>query len=305
MKTFFFLNPRGPCAGVNRAITILETIVAKYPTPIFVNHEIVHNEFVVRSFEKKGVIFGVPPEEVPPGSVYVFSAHGVSPNVRKKAEERNLLLVDATCPLVQKVHHEAEYFLQKGFFVFYIGKPNHPESNGVRDRGEMTLITSKSAAENAEVPLEKREKIAVLTQTTLSVDEVRDILLVLMNRFPNLTTPKAGDVCYATQNRQEAVRKIRSDIDLLLVVGSKKSSNSQKLVRVGAESVPSFLVSSEVQIPWEEIERANRIGITSGASVPEEMTQGIFSRIREKYPNLIIKNIAGKTEDIFFPLPKM
>lgn len=304
MKTLFLLNPRGPCAGVHRAIAILQQSIEKYGTPIYVNHEIVHNDFVIAEFEKKGVVFCKSPHQVPENAPYIFSAHGVSPHLRESALQRNLITIDATCPLVEKVHNEVSFYLKNEYTVIYIGKENHPESNGIRDIGAMIFITNAEEVDTIELP--HQEKIAVLTQTTLSVSETDEIITLLKNKFPQLITPKKQDICYATQNRQDAVKKAVQKSSLLLVIGSKKSSNSNKLVETGTkEGIPSFLIPSEKDLPWDAIKKAECIALTSGASVPEKITQQIIQKIQLEYPEIKLQHQNAEPENMTFPLPQI
>lgn len=304
MKKILFCNPRGPCAGVDRALDIVEHALQKYGAPIFVNHQIVHNEFVIEEFEKQGVIFCKQPEEIPQHSVYIYSAHGVSPDLKKRAKERNLEIIDATCPLVTKVHHEAQVFKKKKKKVLYIGHKNHPEALGVMGIDDMILVENTEQVETLVLSNEEQENLTLLTQTTLSIDDTSKIIEALEKRFPAITTPKVKDICYATTNRQEAVKNIAHQADVILVVGSEKSSNSKRLVEVAKkEGCESYLIPSIQKILeiLPQLSGKNIIGLTSGASVPEALTQKILREIQQKNPEISVEEISGRKETVVFP----
>jgi 4-hydroxy-3-methylbut-2-en-1-yl diphosphate reductase len=275
--------PRGFCAGVAYAIEIVNLALKVHGTPLYVRHAIVHNEWVVRDFERKGVIFVEDVNEIPDGMPVVFSAHGVSPQVREDAAKRNLKVVDASCPLVIKVHNEAKHYASKGYFIIYIGHDGHTEAEGTMGEVAPTsvvLVETPEDAENLQIP--HYQKLAVLTQTTLSVDEVMQTMEVLKRRFPHLETPKKGDICYATTNRQLAIREIAKQSDLVLVVGSQTSSNSKRLREVaehyGAES---HLIMSPDDLRPEWKTNYASVGISSGASTPEVLVEAIIESLKD------------------------
>lgn len=269
--------------------------------PVYVRHAIVHNEHVVRSFEERGVVFVEDIAEIPEGSVVVYSAHGVSPQVRAEAEARNLTVIDATCPLVTKVHNEARHFARKGYFMVYIGHVGHVEAEGTMGEapGRMVLVETPEDAEKLELP--PHDKLAVLTQTTLSVDEVRATMEVLKRRFPHIETPKKEDICYATTNRQMAIRELAQQCDLVLIVGSKTSSNSNRLREVaaslGAES-HLLLMPEEVRPEWRENYRT--IGISSGASTPERLVEDVIGSLLEGRTGVPVQVLETVKEDVTF-----
>jgi len=293
--------PRGFCAGVAYAIEVVDLALRSYGTPLYVRHAIVHNEWVVRSFEARGAIFVEDIADIPEGSTVVFSAHGVSPAVRKEALDRGLRVIDATCPLVTKVHNEAKRFAAKGFHMVYIGHAGHVEAEGTMGEApdRMTLVETPEQAETLELP--PHDQLAVVTQTTLSVDEVGRIIEVLRRRFPHMQTPNKEDICYATTNRQMAVRALAGQCDLVLVVGSKTSSNSNRLREVAETlGVESHLLmgADEVQPHW----RTNYpvIGITSGASTPEALVEEVIGALIEGNPEVPVTVLETIREDVHF-----
>jgi len=275
--------PRGFCAGVAYAIEIVNLALKVHGTPLYVRHAIVHNEWVVKDFEKKGVIFVEDVNEIPDGMPVVFSAHGVSPQVREDSVKRNLKVVDASCPLVIKVHNEAKHYASKGYFIIYIGHEGHTEAEGTMgevDPSSVVLVETPEDAEKLSIP--HYDKLAVLTQTTLSVDEVTQTLDVLKRRFPHLETPKKGDICYATTNRQLAIREIAKQSDLVLVVGSTTSSNSKRLREVAeAYGSEAHLIMSPDEIRSEWKTNYKTVGISSGASTPEILVDAIVSALQD------------------------
>ncbi len=297
------VKPRGFCAGVVRAIDIVDIALENYGTPLYVRKEIVHNQAVVSNFQKKGVIFVESLDEVPNDSVVIFSAHGVSPQVREKAKARNLNVIDATCPLVTKVHSEVHKYRKNGFSILLIGHADHDEVEGtLGEAPDITqLVETVEDAQTVTVPDEN--KVVVLTQTTLSVDETKDLINVLQERFPNMTRPSKDDICYATQNRQDAVKHLsKMDMDLMLVVGSKNSSNSARLVEVAAShGIEGYLIdnASEIQEAW--LEGKERIGLSAGASAPEYLVQEVVEYLQ----NLGAQAVEVETveEDVHFALP--
>jgi 4-hydroxy-3-methylbut-2-enyl diphosphate reductase len=296
--------PRGFCAGVSYAIEVVDLALKVHGAPLYVRHAIVHNEHVVKSFENRGVVFVEEISEIPVGSVVVFSAHGVSPAVRKAAEDRNLQIIDATCPLVTKVHREAARYAKAGYNMLYIGHRGHVEAEGTMGEApdRMTLIDNVEEAELVEAP---EGKLSVVTQTTLSVDEVEKIMAILKRRFPNLETPHKEDICYATTNRQIAVKALAEKSDLVLVVGSTTSSNSNRLREVAeACGTPSFLIlePEDVQEEWKQKYRV--IGITSGASTPEESVERILGKLLEGNETATIETLLTVEEDVTFIPPR-
>lgn len=300
----YLAKPRGFCAGVERAIDILDLTLKKFGAPVYVKHHIVHNEKVVSEFEKKGAIFVEDVDEIPEGSVVVFSAHGVSPQVRKKARERKLKVIDATCPLVTKVHLEAKYFAKRGYTIFLIGHKNHVEVIGTKGEAPENIIVIETKEDIEKLDKTKFDKVAVLTQTTLSVDDTRELIKELEKKFENLEKPKAADICYATRNRQHMVREIAPFVDLFLVIGSKHSSNSNRLREI-AEScgVKAFLINGKGEIPFNEIKDIRAVGITSGASTPEKLVQDVIKELK-KYGGTEVKELKGDEENIKFRLPE-
>lgn len=304
MERIVLAAPRGFCAGVAYAIEVVDLALRAFSPPVYVRHAIVHNEWVVRSFEKRGVIFVEDIEDIPEGMPVVFSAHGVSPEVRRVSAERRLHIVDATCPLVTKVHNEARHYAKKGYFMIYIGHVGHVEAEGTMGEApeRMVLVETPEDAERLEIP--HYDKLAVLTQTTLSVDEVHQTLAVLKRRFPHLETPKKEDICYATTNRQSAIRELATICDLVLIVGSTTSSNSNRLREV-AESlgVEAHLIldPSEVRPEWR---RCNTIGISSGASTPEHLVEEVIGALIAGEPEVPVTVLETVKEDVSFKPPR-
>lgn len=297
-------KPRGFCAGVERAIEIVERALALYGPPVFVRHEIVHNKHVVETLRAKGAVFVEELEEVPTGAVTVFSAHGVSTAVEKEAQQRDLPVIDATCPLVTKVHKEGRNHARKGREVILIGHAGHPEVEGTQGRipGGVHLVSS--AADVPGVEVQDPENVAYVTQTTLSVDDTREIIDALRARFPAIKGPDVNDICYATQNRQQAVRDLATQIDLLLVVGARNSSNSNRLCEIGAETgVPSYLIDDASCFDPAWLERAATIGVTAGASAPEQLVQELIERLGE-YGQISVEELSGADEHMQFKLPR-
>lgn len=287
------------------AIEVVDLALRAHGSPLYVRHAIVHNEWVVKSFEARGVIFVEAVEEIPEGMPVVFSAHGVSPAVRAVASERRLRVIDATCPLVTKVHTEARRYADKGYFMIYIGHGGHVEAEGTMGEapGRMVLVETPEDAEKLELPAV--EKLAVLTQTTLSVDEVTATLEVLRRRFPHLETPAKEDICYATTNRQAALRKLASESDLVLIVGSKTSSNSNRLREVaealGTES-HLLLTPDEIQPEWRE--KYGTIGISSGASTPESLVEDVIGSLLNGRTDVPVTVLETVKEDVSFKPPR-
>jgi len=301
VKQILLAAPRGFCAGVAYAIEVVDLALKIHGAPVYVRHAIVHNEWVVRSFEERGVIFVEDIADIPAGSVVVYSAHGVSPQVRADSASRGLTIIDATCPLVTKVHNEARHFAKKGFFMIYIGHEGHVEAEGTMGEapGQMVLVETPQDAEELVIP--HYEKLAVLTQTTLSVDEVKATMEVLKRRFPHLQTPPKEDICYATTNRQAAIRQMAPKCDLVLVVGSTTSSNSNRLREVaegfGAES---HLIISPDQVLPEWRTDYPVVGITSGASTPETLVEDIIGKLLEGLSGVPVEVVEAVQEDMVF-----
>ncbi len=297
-------RPRGFCAGVERAIETVERALEKFGAPVYVRHEIVHNKVVVEDLTAKGAVFVDELVAVPQGKHVIFSAHGVGPDVYKEADRLQLHSVDATCPLVTKVHIESRLFAAKGYTILLIGHAEHVEVVGVVGEAPDRTIVVASPAEAEQVVVPEADKVAVLTQTTLSVDEAGAVMTVLRRRFPHLTTPKKEDICYATTNRQMAVKELRGRVDLWLVIGDPTSSNSNRLREIGAESgVPAHLLlgPDEVNVDW--LKGCKAIGVTSGASTPEVSVQAVVARLRELGAESV-EEIDGTLETIEFKLPQ-
>jgi 4-hydroxy-3-methylbut-2-enyl diphosphate reductase len=297
-------NPRGFCAGVERAIEIVERALLKYGPPVYVRHEIVHNRHVVESLRAKGAIFVDEVEEIPDGAVTIFSAHGVSESVENSAKDRDLPVIDATCPLVSKVHKEGQLHSRKGRQVVLIGHKGHPEVEGTQGRipGGVLLVSDPDDVATLEV--DDPEYLAYVTQTTLSVDETRATIDALKVRFPSIVGPDVKDICYATQNRQQAVRELAQEVDLVLVVGATNSSNSNRLAEIGLEyDVASHLIADASHIDPTWLDGVDKVGLTAGASAPEELVSGVIDRIREFRP-VTVSNLKGVEENVVFKLPK-
>ena len=298
----FLANPRGFCAGVVRAIDIVNRSLEKYGPPIYVRHEIVHNKYVVESLRKKGARFVNELDEVPEGAITIFSAHGVAKKVFGQAELHGLDVVDATCPLVEKVHEEGRKYYKNGMEVVLIGHKNHPEVVGTMGQvpGNVKLISSIQDALDFEPADTKR--ISYITQTTLSIDDTREIVNILKTRFPDIKGPNLKDICYATQNRQTAIRQIAKKVDLILVVGSKNSSNSNRLCEIGeAVNVPSYLVENKESLKLEWFKNAKSVGISAGASAPEVLVDELIESLKIEF-DLSLEILDGQ-EKVFFPLP--
>jgi 4-hydroxy-3-methylbut-2-enyl diphosphate reductase len=301
-------EPRGFCAGVRRAILIVEKAIEKFGIPIYVKHEIVHNKIVIESLKSKGVIFTDDLSIIPKGSVVIYSAHGVSDKIEEQASELRLLPLDATCPLVKKVHKEVVQYDDESFQVILIGHKNHPEiegTSGKLKKGRAIIIESVEDAKN--VVIENQEKLAIATQTTLSIDDTREIIEVLESRFSSLKGNIKNDICYATQNRQTAVRDLieKYEIDGLIVVGSQNSSNSNRLKDIGLQrNIISFLVNEPKELNLEDISNLKKIGITAGASAPEHLIEELIEFFKKTNSDLKITIMNGVKEDTIFHLPK-
>ncbi len=306
MKKVILATPRGFCAGVDRAIHVVEKAVEKFGTPIYVRHEIVHNKFVVDTLKSKGVVFVDELDEVPAGSVVIFSAHGVAEEIYADAEKRGLQVLDATCPLVLKVHYSAKRHYNAGRHIIMIGHAGHAEVEGTLGQlpvGSITLVRNEADVATLQVPADK--ELAYITQTTLSVAETREIIRALKARFPNIIGPDAGDLCYATGNRQAAVLDLCSKVDMLLVVGAKNSSNSSRLMELGLEQgIKSHLIASVGDLLPEWFEGIETVGISSGASAPEILVQEVVDWIKAKFAPVEIENFVKLVESTKFNLPK-
>ena len=299
--------PRGFCAGVERAIEIVEKALNKYGAPVYVRHEIVHNKFVVDDLKKKGAIFVEELEEIKDKTrPVIFSAHGVPKKVPLDAESYKMTYVDATCPLVSKVHREAENLHKAGYHLVLIGHQNHPEvigTMGQLPKGSIDLIQNEYEARNYK--FEQKKQLAFVTQTTLSVDDTKDIIQILKKRFPKIREPHKEDICYATTNRQMAVKNIAKNCDMFFVIGSRNSSNSVRLVEVAKKSgcLNAQLIHSQSEIPYDLIESSNTIGISSGASAPEILVENFIENLRKKF-TVSIDEVEIIKEDVVFKVPK-
>ena len=305
-KTLLLAAPRGFCAGVDRAIQIVELSLQKYGRPVYVRHEIVHNRHVVNRLEEMGAIFVSELDECPDDRPVVFSAHGVPKSVPKAALARQMTFLDATCPLVSKVHVEAERHAKDGRHILLIGHAGHPEVIGTMGQlpdGEITLIETENDARSF-IPKDA-DNLALVTQTTLSVDDTSELINILQERFPTISLPYKEDICYATTNRQKAVKAIAEECDLLLVIGASNSSNSQRLVEVAsvAGAKKSILISSADDLDWPTIEAANNLGLSAGASAPEYLTTGVIAALKSRY-DMTLKVVEVVKEKVVFRLPR-
>jgi 4-hydroxy-3-methylbut-2-enyl diphosphate reductase len=305
VKEIHLANPRGFCAGVDRAIEMVELALKKWGSPIYVRHEIVHNKHVVHDLKKKGAVFIEKLNECPVDRPVIFSAHGVPKKVPEEAQKRQMLFVDATCPLVTKVHNEIKRYYDKGYKIIMIGHRGHPETIGTMGQlpeGEVLLV--ENTADVEKMDLSEYPKLAYVTQTTLSIDDTKEIAIALNKKFPTIENPKKEDICYATTNRQEEVKRLVKHVDLMLVVGSKNSSNSQRLVDVAKNSgcTKSYLIEDYKKIDWIKVKEANSIGITSGASAPDHLVKEVISSIQEKFDTSLVYDTTKK-ETIEFKVP--
>ncbi|MGZ4334980.1 MAG: 4-hydroxy-3-methylbut-2-enyl diphosphate reductase [Gaiellaceae bacterium] len=303
MRRVVLVAPRGYCAGVERAVDAVEEALTRWGPPVYVRRQIVHNAYVVRDLEARGAIFVESEGEAPLGGRMVFSAHGVSPAVREGARVRGLETIDATCPLVAKVHAEARYYAARGYSIILVGHPGHDEVEGTIGEAAdaITLIASVEDAERVVLP--QTDRVAYLTQTTLSVDDTAAMIAVLRRRFPAIEAPKREDICYATTNRQRAVKAVLGEIDLLLVIGSRNSSNSNRLVEVArTNGVPAHLIDDETEIDGAWLYGVASVGVTSGASVPEPLVHRVVSWFRERGVDDIRVRTAA-AENVSFRLP--
>lgn len=300
-------EPRGFCAGVDRAITIVEKTLEKYGAPIYVRHEVVHNEFVIENLKRKGAIFVEDMEDIPKGSHVIYSAHGVSKLVRKKASDFNLVPIDATCPLVTKVHKEVIQQNKKGHIIIMIGHEGHPEVDGTMgqvDDNDKTFLV-QNLGDIDKLRIKNTEKISYVTQTTLSIDETKEIIDKLKTKYPNISGPNKSDICYATQNRQDAIKSLIKDKELIIVVGSSNSSNSSRLAELAKqEGVESVLVGNIENFDLSILLNKKKIGITAGASAPEILVKNLIKKIKRNY-DVLIDEMNGIEENIIFKLPNI
>jgi len=301
MKKIYLASPRGFCAGVSRAIAILNFVLEKFGPPVYVRHQIVHNRTIVADFEKKGVVFCEDINDIPDGSRAVFSAHGTPPQIYEAAKKKKLIVFDATCPLVTKVHLEAKRYAKEGYFIFYIGHKHHQEAIGVLGEVPSTssvLISSLGEAESAKPT--QTEKLIALSQTTLSFDDTSEIISLLQKRFPKMILPPSFDICYATQNRQNAVKELITKTDLVLVIGSKESSNASRLRELAErKGVTTYLIDGVKDIKSEWLRNAENIGITAGSSTPDYVINDIIDFLQKD--GVTVEELETVKEDIQFP----
>jgi 4-hydroxy-3-methylbut-2-enyl diphosphate reductase len=306
LKRVVLAAPRGFCAGVVRAIEIVNTVLQLLPPPIYVRKEIVHNRFVVEHLKQRGVIFVNELDEVPDGATVIFSAHGISPAVREMARKKNLRVIDATCPLVTKVHLEAIRFAQEGYSIILIGHEGHEEVEGTMGEAPHCtyLVQSVEDVERLQVP--NPEKVAYLTQTTLSVDDTAEIVAALKRKFPKIVGPRTDDICYATQNRQNAVKALAKQVDVILVIGSQNSSNSQRLKEVAiSNGCPAYLIDGAEHIQTEWLIDAESVGVTSGASAPEILVKQVIQRLQELGATEVVELRLTEERVQFAPPPEL
>jgi 4-hydroxy-3-methylbut-2-en-1-yl diphosphate reductase len=297
-------SPRGYCAGVERAVESVEQALELHGAPVYVRKQIVHNAHVVRELEARGAVFVETEAEVPRGGVVVFSAHGVAPAVYERARDRRLRAIDATCPLVWKVHAEARHYARLGYTIFLIGHGGHEEVEGTTGEAPDSIVLVESCEQARTVSPPQRERLAYLTQTTLSVDETAEIVDILRRRFPGLEAPKKEDICYATTNRQRAVKRLLGAVDLLLVIGSRNSPNSNRLVEVArAGGLEAHLIEDETEIEEAWLEGVESIGLTSGASAPESLVRRVVAWFRERGVSRV-DTLDEPRENVFFKLPR-
>jgi 4-hydroxy-3-methylbut-2-enyl diphosphate reductase len=297
-------NPRGFCAGVDRAIEMVERALALHGAPIYVRHEVVHNEFVVANLRKKGAVFIDDLADVPAGSILIFSAHGVSQAVRSEAAARGFKVFDATCPLVTKVHTEVARLRERGKEIIMIGHAGHPEVEGTMGQGDGSMYLVESPADAQLLEVKDQNNIAFVTQTTLSMDDTAAIISVLKTRFPGIIGPSKNDICYATQNRQDAVKHLASQCDVVIVVGSPSSSNSNRLREVARNmNIPAYLVDNAGELKAEWLSGKLHIGISAGASAPEVLVQDVIARLQELGAESV-RELDGISENVVFPIPK-
>ncbi|NCP40818.1 MAG: 4-hydroxy-3-methylbut-2-enyl diphosphate reductase [Rhodoferax sp.] len=304
LQTVLLAEPRGFCAGVDRAIEIVEKALAKFGAPIYVRHEIVHNTYVVNDLKAKGAIFIEALDDVPEGATLVFSAHGVSRAVQQEAAARGFRIFDATCPLVTKVHVEVAKLAKQGYEFIMIGHKGHPEVEGTMGQLDGGIHLVEDVADVARITPAQTAKLAVVTQTTLSVDDAADIAAAIKARFPNVREPKQQDICYATQNRQDAVKLLSTQVDVVIVVGSPTSSNSNRLAELARKlGTPGYMVDSAADLQPQWFDGCTRVGLTAGASAPEVLVNQVVERIKA-LGAVSVQTMAGEPETVKFPLPK-
>ncbi|HEV2608816.1 MAG TPA: 4-hydroxy-3-methylbut-2-enyl diphosphate reductase [Noviherbaspirillum sp.] len=303
-KEVLLAQPRGFCAGVDRAIEIVERALAEFGAPIYVRHEIVHNAYVVADLRSKGAIFIEELQDVPAGNTVIFSAHGVSKAVQTEAEERGLRVFDATCPLVTKVHVEVAKMRREGREIIMIGHDGHPEVEGTMGQAEEGMYLVETCEDVDKLEVRDPDRLAYVSQTTLSIDDTAEIIAALKRKFPHIAEPKKGDICYATTNRQEAVKFMAPQVELVIVVGSPNSSNSNRLREVAEKKgVAAYMVDNAEQINPSWLQGKNRIGVTAGASAPEILVQAVIDRLKQ-YGAKSVRTLAGVEESVTFPMPK-
>jgi len=303
-KEILLAQPRGFCAGVDRAIDIVERALEQFGAPIYVRHEIVHNAYVVEDLRSKGAVFVDELDEVPAGSTVIFSAHGVSKAVQEEADRRGLRVFDATCPLVTKVHMEVAKMRREGREIVMIGHDGHPEVEGTMGQTEEGMYLVETVDDVKALQVRDPDMLAYVSQTTLSVDDTADVIAALKQKFPNIAEPKKGDICYATTNRQEAVKFMAPQVDVVIVVGSPNSSNSNRLREVAQKKgTEAYMVDNADQINPAWLERKNRIGVTAGASAPEVLVQAVIDRLKALGARNI-RPLPGVEENVTFPMPK-
>ncbi|HUC35018.1 MAG TPA: 4-hydroxy-3-methylbut-2-enyl diphosphate reductase [Gaiellaceae bacterium] len=304
VKRLVLASPRGYCAGVERAVETVTRALELHGAPVYVRKQIVHNAHVVRELEERGAVFVEEVAEVPSGGFVVFSAHGVSPAVRHSARFRGLRAIDATCPLVSKVHAEARHFARLGYTILLIGHAGHEEVEGTTGEAPQAVVLVETAEQAERIILPQTEKLVYLTQTTLSVDETDQIVAVLRRRFPAIEAPKKDDICYATTNRQRAVKRVLAAVDLLLVIGSRNSSNSNRLVDVArAGGIEAYLIDDESEIEESWLDGVESVGLTSGASAPESLVRRVVGWFQDRGVSQI-ESLEGAVEDVFFKVPR-
>jgi 4-hydroxy-3-methylbut-2-enyl diphosphate reductase len=304
LNEILLAEPRGFCAGVDRAIEIVERAIAKFGAPIYVRHEIVHNTYVVNDLKQKGAVFIEDLAEVPPGATLVFSAHGVSRAVQDEAQARGFSIFDATCPLVTKVHVEVAKLAKEGYEFIMIGHKGHPEVEGTMGQLDHGIHLVEDSADVAKLPLDLHDKLAVVTQTTLSVDDTAEISSAIRQRFPHVREPKQQDICYATQNRQDAVKLLSPQVDVVIVVGSPTSSNSNRLRELAEKlGTSAYMIDNADELKSEWFEGKTRVGLTAGASAPELLVEQVITKLRELGATTV-RNLPGVEEHLKFPLPK-
>ena len=304
-KEILLAQPRGFCAGVDRAIDIVERALTQFGAPIYVRHEIVHNAYVVKDLRDKGAVFIEELADVPAGQTVVFSAHGVSKAVQQEARERGLQIFDATCPLVTKVHMEVAKMRREGREIIMIGHDGHPEVEGTMGQAEEGMYLVETLADVAGIEVSNPDMLAYVSQTTLSVDDTAEVIAALKQRFPNIAEPKKGDICYATTNRQEAVKFMAPQVDVVIVVGSPNSSNSNRLREVAEKiGAAAYMVDNAAQIDPAWLVGKRRIGVTAGASAPEILVQAVIDRLKQEGGARSVRTLDGIEEHVTFPLPK-